>query len=115
MLPCVNDTLLYETILLNIRTETIAYSIHRKKQRRRDEQKNIEEISKLENRCSEQPALLHAEELSIKYKELEEVRKPLIDGLIVRSRANWYQMAERPSQFLLNLAKRNYTSKIIPA
>ena len=43
------------------------------------------------------------------------MRKPLIDGLIIRSRAKWYEAAEKSSKYFRNLEKRNYKSKIIPA
>ena len=111
----ISDTLLYETIMLNIRTETITYSINKKKQMQLEERRILQEIGRLEVRCSEQPGNSIVEQLAMKHKELEEVRKPLVDGLIVRSRAKWYELAEKSSQYFLNLEKRNYTSRIIPA
>ena len=112
---CISDALLYETIILNIRTETITYGINKKKQRQREERRLMTEINELEVRCSEQPTNLLVEELCRKQEELVEVRRPLIEGLIVRSRAKWYEKAEKSSSYFLNLEKRNYTSKIIPA
>ena len=112
---CISDALLYETIMLNVRTETITYGISKKKQRLHKEKNIIREINELEVKCGDQPTASVVEELNIKQEELAEFRRPLIDGLIVRSRAKWYEKAERSSKYFLNLEKRNYTSKIIPA
>ena len=66
----ISDALLYETIMLNIRTETITYGIYKKKQMRREERAILKEIEKLEARCNEQPTRLLADELSTKHEEL---------------------------------------------
>ena len=42
-----------------------------------------------------------------KYKEdLEELRKPMIDGLIIRSRTMWHEEGERFSKYFLGLEKK---------
>ena len=56
-------------------------------------------------------------------EELEEHRKPYIEGLIVRSRTQWYEDGEKSSKYFLSLEKRNaaksrykiYTTKAKPS
>ena len=40
-------------------------------------------------------------------KDLEEVRKPKIQGQITRSRVNWFEDGEKSSKYFLSLEKRN--------
>ena len=50
------------------------------------------------------------------YKEqLEVLRKPLIDGLIIRSKTKWHEDGEKSSKFFLSLEKRNATRKTVTA
>ena len=45
--------------------------------------------------------------------KLEEIRKPKIDGLIVRSRVQWHEQGEKSSKYFLSLEKRNCNVKNI--
>ena len=46
-------------------------------------------------------------------KKLEEFRRPMIDGLIVRSRVAWHEQGERSSKYFWSLEKRNGSIKSI--
>ena len=49
-----------------------------------------------------------------RYKqELEEARKPQINGLIVRSSTKWHEKGEKSSKFFLGLEKRNAIRKTV--
>ena len=46
-------------------------------------------------------------------EELENLRKPIISGLIVRSRTRWHEEGERSSKYFLGLEKRNALRKSV--
>ena len=52
--------------------------------------------------------------LEQKNKELETIRKDRIKGAMIRSRVNWIENGEKPTNYFCSLEKRNYTTKIIP-
>ena len=51
--------------------------------------------------------------LKTKQKELQELRKNKMEGMLIRSRARWIGEGEKVSKYFCNLEKRHYTSKII--
>ena len=51
--------------------------------------------------------------LKTKEKELQELRKKKMEGLLIRSRARWRGEGEKVSKQFCHLEKRHYTSKII--
>lgn len=55
----------------------------------------------------------HNEQISQINKEIEEITGKKIDGVMVRSKAIWYECAERPTKYFLSLEKNNYNKKTI--
>ena len=51
--------------------------------------------------------------LKTKQKELQELRKKKMEGMLIGSRARWIGEGEKVSKYFRNLEKRHYTSKII--
>ena len=51
--------------------------------------------------------------LWIAQKELETFSEKKVEGIIIRSRAKWYEHGERSSKSFLNLEKRNHVKKHI--
>ena len=51
--------------------------------------------------------------LWIAQKELETFYEKKVEGIIIRSRARWYEHGERSSKYFLNLEKRNHVKKHI--
>ena len=51
--------------------------------------------------------------LWIAQEELETFYETKVEGIIIRSRARWYEHGERSSKYFLNLEKRNYVKKHI--
>ncbi|VDI02788.1 Hypothetical predicted protein [Mytilus galloprovincialis] len=49
--------------------------------------------------------------LNDKKVELESMREQKIEGLLLRSRANWHENGEKCSQYFLKLEKRNFIKK----
>ena len=49
----------------------------------------------------------------IAQEELETFYEKKVEGIIIRSRARWYEHGERSSKYFLNLEKRNHVKKHI--
>ena len=103
----IRDDLFYETLLMMIRGETVKFSKQKTKHMKQKEKELISQIKQAHNQhcdaMTEESAFILE-----KYKdELENFRKPQIDGLIVRSRTNWHEDGERSSKYFLGLEKRN--------
>ncbi|KAJ8029880.1 hypothetical protein HOLleu_29396 [Holothuria leucospilota] len=105
----ISESLLLEVLLMNIRGKSISYSSWKKKELLHKEQKLIDEIEAMEeNLTVESVNSLHE-----KKNLLEEIRKQTLEGVLLRSRARWYDMGEKPTCYFLFLEKRNFTKKRI--
>ena len=51
--------------------------------------------------------------LTVGREQLEELRKIKMEGIVVRSRARWYEQGEKSTAYFLGLEKRNYLNKLI--
>ena len=110
----INDQLFFEMILLHLRGKLIPYASHKKKISREKEKKIEEEIMLLEDNKINNPLDFNIlDQLDKKQKELEDSRKEKVEGLIIRSRARWYEMGEKSTKYFCNLENRNYTNKTI--
>ena len=109
----IDDGLFYETLLMMIRGETVQYSKRRAKRIKEKEKQLLSHIYNA-HRTFEQTKSEESNSLLQRYKqELQEVRKPYIDGLIVRSRTRWHEEGEKASKFFLGLEKRNAMRKTV--
>ena len=110
----INDQLLFDTLLLVIRGETISYSSMKKRKSIETEKRIENEIIQLERQISlNQDEQNNLEQLEIKKAYLEEIRKQKIDDAILRSKLKWMEFGEKPSKFFLNLEKQNGVNKQI--
>ena len=105
----INDQLFYETLLLEIRGVTISYSSYKKRKDEKEENSLIMDIERLESTN----ALNHIEMLTLEEKKmrLQELREHKLKGLILRSKLNWLQQGEKPSNYFCKLESRNFVSK----
>ena len=106
----ITDQLFLETLLMEIRGKTIAYSSFKKKQDDNKEKQLIQEIENMEKQNNNE----NQNTLQEKKSELEEIRKKKVEGLFVRSRAKWIDQGEKVSKYFCNLENRNYISKNMP-
>ena len=114
----INDQLFLETLLLMIRGNTIKYSSFKKKERQEEEIKLEQEIKLLENEVNESfiNACMSEESLNNlerKKTMLNDIQKDKIEGMMLRSRSRYKDLGKKPTRYLFDLEKRNYTSKII--
>ena len=105
----ISDQLFLEVLLMEIRGKTISYTSHKTKDNDNKERKLIDEIAQLETQNN-----AHCEILDKKRKELGELRKKKIEGVMIRSRAKWIDQGEKASKYFCTLENRNYVSKCMP-
>ena len=110
---CINDDLFYETLLLMIRGETVAYSKRKSRRLKALEKELIVKVENAQTTFFNTRAETDERALRAASDELERARKPKIDGLIVRSRTAWHEEGEKNSRYFLGLEKRNATRNSI--
>ena len=104
----IDDALFFDTLLMEIRGKTIAYSSYKKKEKDKEERDLIKEIEDIEKQIKDDSDV---DLLEVKKEQLRSIRKTKIDGMIIRSRAQWSLEGERNSRYFCNLEKRHYTDK----
>lgn len=109
----ISESLFYETLIMMIRGETVQYSKEKAKRTRLKERNLEEKIARSELDFSVSGEESDATELDLLKNQLEELRRPMIEGLIVRSRVAWHEQGERNSKYFLSLEKRNSSRKTI--
>ena len=96
-----------------IRGETVKYSKQKARRTRMLEVSLETKIAEAEDKLIRSGQQNDANELDRLKSELEEIRRPMIDGLITRSRVSWHEQGERSSKYFLSLEKRNSSRKSI--
>ena len=96
-------SLFWETLILNMRTETISYSIKKRKSYTEEESKLNREIQVIENMDEINVLIEIQSRLTVYQNKLEELRKMKMEGVVVRSRARWYEQGEKSTAYFLGL------------
>ena len=109
----IRESLFYETLLMLIRGETVQYCKRKARTRRSKEKELLFNVQSAQtafdqDKCDEKMHVLQKAK-----EDLEEHRKPYIEGLIVRSRTQWHEEGEKSSKYFLSLEKRNASKKSI--
>ncbi len=102
----INDQLLFEMFLMEIRGKTISYATFKKRQTDRRETDLLNRISNLENEQT-----LNHTEIEEKRNELQEIRRIKMQGHFIRSRARWIEDGEKATNYFCNLENRHFISK----
>ena len=108
----IDDQLFFETLLMEIRGATLAFSSKRKKNLDKTEENLDYRVTNLEKLYEEalvkkdQDPEIILNELNTVKSELEEIRNKKIRGSIIRTKAKWVEDGEKPSKYFLNLEKR---------
>ena len=110
----INPILFWETMLVTLRGIIIDYA-RRKKRIKNAEMKNLETgIQRLDDRITS--GLANArdiEQLNTMNNDLITLRKEVLMGAYIRSRAEWVEYGEKPSKYFLNLENKNRINKNI--
>jgi hypothetical protein len=111
--PNYNTT--WEILKLNIRNNTIQYSIKKAKERNRLYKSLQNEYYKLEEDIKSNNILEKniADRYQLVKSELEAIEKYKTKGAIIRSKISWTEEGEKNSAFFLRQEKQNYLNKTI--
>jgi hypothetical protein len=109
-----NPMILWEIIKGRIRDETIKFSVKFKKSQNNEQLIFEQNINKLEQSILTDPnnnVLLH--NLKTEKENLQKILDEKIKGILIRSKAEWVEGAERCSKYFANLEKKNGEAKTI--
>ena len=114
----INPELFLDTLLVEIRRETIRFSSRKKRERIAKEQLLNHDIEALENEIqqtlTDDEFLELNNNLQIKKQELEEIYSYQAHGAYVRARAKYKCEGEKPTRLFCSLEKHNAVQKYIP-
>jgi len=106
----INPIIFWETLKMNIRSETIKYSSAKKKERVKREKELENKIKLIEMNESSEENCESLEELKL---ELRDILDRKIEGSMIRSRVRMYEDDEKPSKYFLSLEKHKQGQKRI--
>ena len=105
----ISDSDFLEILLLQIRGETVRYASALKKKTTQKEENLKREIENMEKQLDS----TNPKHLELKKKELENLSKEKLNGIMIRSRAQWLSEGEKPSSYFCSLEKFYYTQKTV--
>ena len=107
-----NDKVFFEILKMKIRSISISHSITKTREEK-DLTLNLEkDILNLEDIMNSAPRELIQSSLNNK-KEFERKREEKVEGILLRSKANWHENGEKCSQYFCKLEKKNFIKKTI--
>ena len=105
----ISDQLFLDTLLMEIRGESISYGSFKNKERNNRENNLRNQISELESSTEDN----NIEQLEILKTELCDIRHDKLKGSMIRSKAQYIDQGEKPTKYFCGSEKHNHTSKII--
>lgn len=109
----VDPQLLWETIKLQCRGESIKYSSRIRKNKRNKVHKLEKRIQELEQNAIIPTNPTEIEQIKKLKQELDKEIESYTKGSFIRSRARWQEEGERSTKYFFNLEKRNFNNKSI--
>ena len=109
-----NPHIIWETLQATLRGTIIKYSKKVKRDKTNRTHELEQKISELDQKITSGYANIEKlEKLRELNTDLIEIRKEELKGALIRSRAEWLDLGEKPSKFFLNLENRNKVNKMI--
>ena len=108
-----NDQVFFEILKTKIRSVSISYSIKKSRDAKEKTLKLENDIHILENQMNLNPNEFIQASLNQKKRELENRRQDIVEGLLLRSLANWHENGERGSEYFCKLDKKSSINKTI--
>ncbi len=110
----ISNQLFFECLKLAIRGKTISYASYKKKLKVNREKALEQKILDFENNIMNNPIdVEQLDELQETKRELQKMRETYLQGVMIRSRARYYEEGEKPSKFFLSLEKKKFIQKVI--
>ena len=98
---------------MKIRSISITYSINKSREEKSLYRTLENDIQNLENIMNSSPDDVTQASLVHKQLELGNKRQQKIEGILLRSRANWHENGEKCSEYFCKLEKKNFIKKTI--
>ena len=98
---------------MKIREITIPYCSKLKKSRESEMNTLTSQIDFVKNLYDESKNIVLGDILEDLNNNLEKHRRYQMEGLIIRTEANWIENGEKPSKYFCSLEKRNFVNKNI--
>jgi hypothetical protein len=93
---------------MKIRSNSITYSIKKSREEKSLYRTLENDIQNLENIMNSSPDDVTQASLVNKQLELGNKRQQKIEGILLRSRANWHENGEKCSEYFCKLEKKNF-------
>ena len=106
----------FELLFLTLRGSTIQYASRKTKSNKNKITVLEKKLNYLTRKIDYIPTFLidsNQEQIKLIKKEIEEINNNKTRGSMVRSKARWENLAEKPTEYFCNLEKRNYVNKTI--
>ena len=108
-----NDQVFFEILKMKIRSISISHSITKTREEKDLTLKLEKDILNLEDIMNSAPSELIQSSLNNKKIEFERKREEKVEGILLRSKANWHENGEKCSQYFCKLEKKNFIKKTI--
>ena len=109
----IDDQLFFETLKMQIRGMTIAYSSAKKKERETAIRRQEQLLSQSYEVYRSDPSEDNYVSFQNVQNDLQTLREPGIEGVMARAKARWALHGERNTRYFCNLERRHYTQKSI--
>ena len=108
-----DSLLLWDTVKLQVRGKTIQYASRRKRAQHNLLGALERRLMNLEQIYNQSPSPQIEQNINLIKNDIDEIITEKTKGMIIRSKAEWYEEGEKPTKYFLNLEKRNYNNKTI--
>jgi hypothetical protein len=105
-----NDQVFFEILKMKIKSISISHSITKSREEKDLTLKREKDILNLEDIINSAPSELIQSSLNNKKNR---VGNEKVEGILLRSRANWHENGEKCSQYFCKLEKKNFIKKTI--
>ena len=106
----ISDQLFFETVLLEIRGQTISYATYKKRKENEREKEINTQLHDLEKSFNEVNQVL-IDNLKL---ELQTLREKKLQGVTIRSKVKWIAEGEKVNKYFCNMENRKYVDKSLP-
>ena len=109
----INDQLLFDTLKLSIRGQTIPYCAKKKREREEKEVQIKEKLEQAEREYQQNPSDNTLSELETYQNEMTKIIDSKAKGSMIRAKARWMAEGEKCTKYFCGLENRHYKDKTI--
>ena len=103
----------WDWVKYNVKKYSRQYSMTKSQQRKAEEWQLNREFQEASSVFQKNPSQENLSTLNVLKEKMEQMYEKKVEGIIVRSRARWYEHGEKNSKYFFNLEKRNHIRKHI--